>query len=93
MSDSFRTTPPEQQWSGSNSSSNGYQSGSNPPHGDQDENEVGKALLIGLLGGLASAAGYFVYRRLPDEQRERLHAQVRTQLQAKISEIRSNFNI
>lgn len=92
MSDSFRTTPPEQQWSGSNSSSNGYQS-SAPRDEDLSENEVGKALLVGLLGGLASAAGYFVYRRLPDEQRERLHAQVRTQVQAKINEIRSNFNI
>lgn len=93
MSDSsFRTTPPEQQWSGSNSSSNGYQD-SSPQGDDQTENEVGKALLVGLLGGLASAAGYLVYRRLPDEQRERLHAQVRSQVQAKISEIRSNFNI
>ena len=93
MSESFRTTPPDQQWSGANSSgSNGYQS-SSPNSNDQDENEVGRALLIGLLGGLASAAGYFVYRRLPDEQRERLHAQVRSQVQSKISEIRSNFNI
>ncbi len=92
MSDSFRTTPPEQQWSGSKSSGNGYQ-GSNLNNDPQSENEVGKALLVGLLGGLASAAGYFVYRRLPDEQRERLHSQVRSQVQAKISEIRSNFNI
>jgi hypothetical protein len=94
MSDSFRTTPPDQQWSGSNSS-NGYQStfGSVPPGENESENEVGKALLVGLLGGLASAAGYFVYRRLPEDQKERLHSQVRTLVQQRISEIRSNFNI
>ena len=74
MSDTFRTTPPDQQWSGSNSAGNGYQGAfGSEPQGDS-ENEVGKALLIGLLGGLASAAGYMVYRRLPDEQKERLHA-------------------
>lgn len=63
------------------------------PSSNDEENEVGKAILIGLLGGLLSAAGYFVYRRLPDEQRERLHAQLRTAVAARISEIRQNFNI
>lgn len=82
MSEGFRATPPEQQWS---SGSNGYN--------DESQNgEVGKALLVGLLGGLVSAAGYMIYRRLPDEQKERLHAQVRTQIQQKITEIRENFN-
>jgi hypothetical protein len=73
---------------------NGYQGafGGNAPQ-NGDENEVGKALLVGLLGGLVSAAGYFVYRRLPDEQKERLHSQVRTVLSQRISEIRQNFNI
>ena len=95
MSDSFRTTPADQQWSGANKSANGYQSssGSNPPGQDEGENEVGKALLVGVLGGLVSAAGYFVYRRLPDEQKERLHAQVRGVVQQRINEIRQNFNI
>ncbi|MDQ2864619.1 MAG: hypothetical protein M3R51_00170 [Candidatus Eremiobacteraeota bacterium] len=92
MSDSFRTTPPEQQWSGSSTSGNGYQS-STPPNDAQSQNDLGRALLVGLLGGLASAAGYFVYRRLPDEQRDRINNQVRSQVQAKISEIRSNFNV
>ncbi|MGA7571964.1 MAG: hypothetical protein WCA80_14260, partial [Candidatus Aquilonibacter sp.] len=59
----------------------------------ENDNEVGKALLIGLLGGLASAAGYMVYRRLPDEQKERLHAQVRTLVAQRITELRQNFNI
>jgi len=80
--------------------SNGYQNafGKDAPQlnnnaGNGDENEVGKALLVGILGGLVSAAGYVVYRRLPDEQKERLHAQVRTVVTARINEIRQNFNI
>jgi hypothetical protein len=73
----------------------GYQGafGEEPrPNGGED-NEVGKALLVGLLGGLVSAAGYMVYRRLPDEQKERLHAQVRTVVAQRITELRQNFNI
>jgi hypothetical protein len=99
MSDSFRSTPPEQQWSGPNTSSNGYQGAYAPNASSSYENEgaeggeVGKALLVGILGGLVSAAGYLVYRRLPDEQKERLHSQVRTAVQARITEIRQNFNI
>lgn len=92
MSESFRTTPPDQQWSSSNAGGNG-QHGSFGSGEPADENEVGKALLVGLLGGLVSAAGYFVYRRLPDEQKERLHAQVRTAVAQRINELRQNFNI
>jgi len=102
MSENFRTpsspTPP---WSGSASGSgttgNGYQGafGSEPPKGEQESDpaEIGKALLIGLLGGLVSAAGYMVYRRLPEEQKERLHTQVRSVVQQRINDIRQNFNI
>ncbi len=95
MTDSFRTTPPEEQWSPEASRANGYQGafGKEPESTDGGENEVGRALLVGLLGGLVSAAGYFVYRRLPDEQKERLHKQVRSQLAQRIAEIRENFNI
>lgn len=95
MTDSFRATP-DQQWSGS---SNGHQSSYTPnsgpahQHDDEEHNEVGKALLVGLLGGLVSAAGYLVYRRLPDEQKERLHGQVRTIVQQRINDLRQNFNI
>lgn len=95
MSDSFRTAPPEGQWSTGSTGGNGYQNAfSKQPEGANDgENEVGRALLVGLLGGLVSAAGYLVYRRLPDEQKERLHTQVRSQVAQRISEIRQNFNI
>ena len=97
MTDSFRTTPADQQWTGSTSSGNGYQGafGKEPQsvNDDADGNEMGKTVLIGVLGGLVSAAGYMVYRRLPDEQKERLHAQVRTLVSERVSEIRKNFNI
>ncbi|MGC2242989.1 MAG: hypothetical protein WBA06_05110, partial [Candidatus Aquilonibacter sp.] len=81
------------QWSGTNSAGNGYQGAFGSEPNAENDNEVGKALLIGLLGGLASAAGYMVYRRLPDEQKERLHSQVRTLVAQRITELRQNFNI
>ncbi len=96
MTDSFRTTPADQQWSSSNSSGNGYQGafGKEPQSSHEDDgNEVGKALLVGVLGGLVSAAGYMIYRRLPDEQKDRLHSQVRTLVSERVNEIRKNFNI
>ncbi|HTU81405.1 MAG TPA: hypothetical protein VMF61_04700 [Candidatus Acidoferrales bacterium] len=97
MSESYRTpTPP--QWSGSSQTGNGYQGsfgGDGGPNDapQEDGAEVGKALLVGLLGGLLSAAGYMIYRRLPDDQKERLHAQARAVVQQRINEIRQNFNI
>ncbi len=96
MSDSFRTTPPQQQWSASNPAGNGYQNGGPGPGPDSEHDveagEVGKALIVGLLGGLISAAGYMVYRRLPDEQKEKLHSQVRSAVAQRVSELRQNFN-
>ena len=95
----FKSTPPEQQWSGGDGAGNGFKSqfSSNaPPNSqkkDEGENEAGRALIVGVLGGLLSAAGYLIYRRLPEEQKERLHEQVRAQVQQRIAEIRSNFNI
>jgi hypothetical protein len=97
MSESFRTTPNDQPWSGPNSGGNGFQAFGGQPgpgrHEDAGENEVGKALLVGVLGGLLSAAGYLVYRRLPDEQKDKIHSQVRTMVQQRISELRQNLNI
>ena len=55
--------------------------------------EAGRVVLVGVLGGIISAAGYLVYQRLPDEQKDRLHRQVRTVLESRINEIRSNLNI
>jgi hypothetical protein len=69
---------------------NGSAQHQNNPEGTS---EAGRALLVGILGGLVSAAGYLVYRRLPDDQRDRLHAQVRGIIESRVNEIRSNFNI
>jgi hypothetical protein len=55
--------------------------------------EAGRVVLVGVLGGIISAAGYLVYQRLPDEQKDRLHRQVRTVLESRINEIRTNFNL
>lgn len=55
--------------------------------------DAGRTVLVGMLGGIVSAAAYVVYQRLPDEQKERLHRQVRGQLESRLNEIRSNFNI
>lgn len=98
MSDSNRSLPNEpQQWSGSTNGGSGYQGAfgpeKTPPSDDADASEVGRAVLVGLLGGLLSAAGYMIYRRLPDEQKDRLHQQVRSVVQQRINEIRQNFNI
>ena len=80
----------------STSGPNGYQSAFGPGsqnRSEGDPGEVGKALMVGLLGGLLSAAGYLVYRRLPDEQRDKINGQVRSVLQQRITELRENLNI
>lgn len=93
MSESFRTTPPDQPWS-SSSPGNGYQSGfPERPRSEEDAGEAGKVVLVAVLGGLLSAAGYMIYRRLPEEQKQRLHSQVRSMVQQRITELRQNFNI
>lgn len=93
MSESYRTTPPDQPWSTPSNTGNGYQGGADRTPDPTDAGEAGKVLLIGILGGLVSAAGYLVYRRLPEEQKQRLNAQVRSAVAQRITEIRQNFNI
>lgn len=56
-------------------------------------NEASRTLLAGVVGGIVSAAAYLIYTRLPDEQRERLHAQGRALLESRINDLRSRFNI
>ena len=91
MSEGFRTAPPDPHWSGGNSHS--FQQPQEPQKPGDDAGEDGRTLLIGILGGLVSAAGYMIYRRLPDEQKEALHNQVKSQVAQRINEIRANFNI
>ena len=90
MSDNtFKPTPAEN-YTGSNS----YGTKSNTSYEPSaDTGDVGRTLLVGVVGGLLSAAGYLVYQRLPDDQKEKLQSQVRSMLQQRISEIRNNFNI
>lgn len=61
--------------------------------GGADTGDAGRTVLVGVLGGVISAAGYLVYQRLPEEQKDRLHRQVRGLLESRINEIRQNFNI
>ncbi|MGD0050608.1 MAG: hypothetical protein ABSD03_02165 [Vulcanimicrobiaceae bacterium] len=66
----------------------------NPDHAAPGAaSDAGKTVLVGVLGGLLSAAGYLVYQRLPDEQKDRLHRQVRGLLESRINELRQNLNI
>jgi hypothetical protein len=94
MSESFRTSPPDQPWSTS-TPGNGYQGAFGEHRSPQDDasGEAGKIVLIGVLGGLLSAAGFMIYRRLPEDQKQRLNAQVRSIVAQRITELRQNFNI
>jgi hypothetical protein len=65
-----------------------------PKAGDPGDNgDAGRTVMVGVLGGIISAAGYLVYQRLPEEQKDRLHRQVRGLLESRINEIRQNFNL
>src|SRR6267378_240156 len=62
--------------------------------GNQPHNaDAGRAVLVGLLGGIVSAAGYLVYQRLPEDQKQRIQVQVRGLIETRLNEIRQNFNI
>ena len=95
MSDTYPTTPPEQRTGG-----NGYKgtyadnaSVSYETSDDTGSPEIGRTLLVGMLGGILSAAGYLIYQRLPEEQKERLQSQAKSMLQQRINDIRQNFNV
>ena len=60
---------------------------------DQSSADAGKAVLVGLLGGLVSAAGYLVYQRLPEEQKRRIQVQVRGIIETRLNQIRQDLNI
>jgi len=55
--------------------------------------DAGRTALVGLLGGVLSAAGYLVYTRLPDDQKDRLNTQVRSLVETRVNELRGRFNI
>jgi hypothetical protein len=63
------------------------------PYAASSTNDAGRTLLAGVVGGIVSAAGYLVYSRLPDDQKERLHVQVRQLVETRVNELRGRFNI
>jgi hypothetical protein len=66
---------------------------SDPLFADGSTNEAGRTLLAAVVGGVVSAAGYLVYTRLPDDQKEKLHGQVRQLVESRVNELRGRFNI
>ena len=60
---------------------------------DQTSADAGKAVLVGLLGGLVSAAGYLVYQRLPEEQKRRIQTQVRGVIETRLNQLREDLNL
>jgi hypothetical protein len=63
-----------------------------PPAGPGGK-EASRTLLAGVVGGVVSAAGYLIYSRLPEDQKDRLHQQVRTLVESRLNELRGRFNI
>ena len=57
------------------------------------EIDARKALLAGLIGGIVATAGYLLYQRLEEEQKENIRATVVSFVQDKISEIRSQIKM
>jgi hypothetical protein len=62
------------------------------PEPAANSNEAGRTLLIGVVGGIVSAAGYLIYTRLPEEQKDKLNQQVRTVVESRVNEFRSRLN-
>jgi hypothetical protein len=60
---------------------------------DDSGSEAGRTLLAAVVGGVVSAAGYLVYTRLPDDQKEKLHGHVRQLVESRVNELRGRFNI
>ncbi len=96
MSDIFKPISDDRTRTASGSDASAHVSGASHPAGDDasaGSGEAGKAVLAGVLGGFASAIGYIVYTRLPDEQKERLNGQVRTLVESRVNELRTRFNV
>jgi|GEM_PF-2087644 len=60
---------------------------------DGDSPDMRKALLAGLIGGVVASAGYMLYQRLEDEQKEAIKHSVMSFVQDRIGDIRSQLKI
>ncbi len=88
MSDSYTSIPSDTPKTGTI-----YTSADRKAAAAAGSNEAGRAALAGLLGGVASAVGYIVYTRLPDDQKEKLQVQARALVESRVNELRSRFNV
>ncbi len=79
--------------SGVASSVNGVNASLPTPKSGKPAQDAGKTVLIGLLGGVASAVAFTVYQRLPEDQRDRLHGQVRSMIASRLNEFRDGLNL
>ncbi len=98
MSDIYKPISDDPSATGNSGSSSGtYSSGTTysaaDSYGTSSSGDAGKTLLAAVVGGIASAVGYLVYTRLPDDQKDRLHQQVRSLVENRVNEIRGRFNL
>lgn len=92
MSDIFKPITDDRDVTGASASTPGTIYSSADPYATPT-NEAGRAVVAGVLGGVASAVGYIVYARLPEDQKSKLQAQVRGLVESRINELRSRFNV
>lgn len=58
---------------------------------DRSDGELRKTLLAGLIGAVVASAGYFIYTRLEEEQREAIRQSVGKFVEEKIADVRSQL--
>lgn len=69
----------------------GYDGGQRDISDGDDEHHVKKALLAGLIGAVVASAGYLIYSRLEDDQKEAIRQTVSKFVEDKIADVRSQL--
>jgi hypothetical protein len=59
----------------------------------QDFSDMKRALLAGLLGAVVASAGYLIYTKLEEEQKQAVRSTVSKFVEDKVGEFRSQFKI
>ena len=93
MSDNFKPISEDRTAAGTSTSSAPASVATHVAAPSTSAAETGRALLAGVVGGILSAAGYVVYSRLPDEQKNTLRLQARALLESRLSELRGRFGV